>query len=310
MTRVFVSSTYTDLIEHRQAVSARIRQLGAVDVAREYLGARDERPKDECIRLVRQESDIFIGIYAHRYGTIPVGETKSITELEYIAASNVGIKRLIYIADDNIPWLKRFVDQGAQAKLLEDFKAALKSSHVVKYFSNKDNLAASVAADLGRELAFSLYRKVDPGKGDGRNPKSIDDWNNQRVEIYKNNNNVFLAHTLRPSAKPGQTYDIAIYLIPHHSNDPKYYREGLEDIVGADFYMGPQFGSRVIRVRNNGGRIGIVTSAFGPFLCICRVQFRDGTRTMLQRYIDFESGPHLRTKSRRTRSRRKAIDIS
>jgi len=207
MTGAFVSSTYTDLVEHRRAVSERIRQVGAVDVAMEHLGARNERPKNECIRLVRQETDIFIGIYAHRYGTVPVGETKSITELEYDAATEAGIKRLIYVVDDNVPWMKRFMDQGTPAGRLEDFKAALKMVHVVKYFTNKDDLAASVAADLGRELAFSLYRKVDPNKAAGRNPKSISDWNNQRIEIYKGNNNVFLARTLRPSAKPGQTYE-------------------------------------------------------------------------------------------------------
>ena len=66
--RVFLSSTFTDLAEYRKTVQGAIRQLGAVDVSMEHFGARDERPVDECIRLVRQESDLFVGIYAHKYG--------------------------------------------------------------------------------------------------------------------------------------------------------------------------------------------------------------------------------------------------
>jgi hypothetical protein len=69
--RVFLSSTFTDLAGHRRAVQNGIRQLGAIDVSMEHFGARDERPADECVRLVQQESDLFVGIYAHRYGYGP-----------------------------------------------------------------------------------------------------------------------------------------------------------------------------------------------------------------------------------------------
>ena len=55
--RIFVSSTYEDLKEYREAVTKGIRELGAIDVAMEHLGARDERPKEESLRLVREESD-------------------------------------------------------------------------------------------------------------------------------------------------------------------------------------------------------------------------------------------------------------
>ena len=66
MLPIFVSSTFVDLEDHRASVREIIRQIGAVDVAMEHLGARDERPKDECVRLIRTESKAFIGIYAHR----------------------------------------------------------------------------------------------------------------------------------------------------------------------------------------------------------------------------------------------------
>jgi hypothetical protein len=36
--------------------------------------------------------------------------------------------------------------------------------------------------------------------------------------------------------------------------------------------------------------MGVRLSAYGPFLCICRVTFDDGERVVLYRYIDFEMG--------------------
>ena len=78
--RVFVSSTFRDLMKHREAVRKAIRLLDADDIAMEHFGARGNRPKGECERLIRDESDLFIGIYAHRYGFVPTGDDMSITE--------------------------------------------------------------------------------------------------------------------------------------------------------------------------------------------------------------------------------------
>lgn len=308
MLPIFVSSTFLDLKEHRASVRDIIRQIGAVDIAMEHLGARDERPKDECLRLIRGESKAFIGIYAHRYGYIPKGDTCSITEAEYDAASSIGLKRLIYIVDEDFPWQKKFIDQGKKAQLLDKLKKRLLASHVCKPFKNKDDLSASVAADVAREFAFSVYPKVGSRAATGHNPRSIKEWTDVRVDVYRENRNVFLAHTIRPSRKTGQLYDIAIYLIPHRSNDPKYRRTDLSDIVEAEFFLGAYFDNKVFRIKNRGGVMGITTSAYGPFLCTCRVSFTDGKHLMLNRYIDFEMGsliepPNQSLKRTRKKSR-------
>ena len=105
MIPVFVSSTFLDLKNHREAVCDALRQGGFLDVAMEHMGARDERPYEECLRIVKEESQYFIGIYAHRYGYIPDGHKISITEAEYKAAGEADLKRLIYIVDPNMPWV-------------------------------------------------------------------------------------------------------------------------------------------------------------------------------------------------------------
>lgn len=151
--RVFVSSTSIDLVGYRKRVQDVIRQLGAIDISMEHFGARDERPKDECLRMIKEESGLFVGIYAHRYGSMPIGEAKSITELEYDTAILTKIPTFIYIIDDNVPWKPAFIDTGESAQRLMEFKTRLKANHICKFYSNEDQLASFVAADLGRHLS-------------------------------------------------------------------------------------------------------------------------------------------------------------
>ena len=48
----------------------------------EHLSAADDDGLDESLRLV-EEADIYLGIFGHRYGSVPKGKTKSITHYEY-----------------------------------------------------------------------------------------------------------------------------------------------------------------------------------------------------------------------------------
>ena len=150
--RVFVSSTNIDLVAFRAAVAAAIRRLGAIDVCMEHFGARDARPVEECVRVVEEESGVYLAIIAHRYGHVPKGRDRSITELEYNAATHVCLPRLIYLLDEQTPWVPSRIDHGAKAKALGRFKDTLRAQHICGTFSTPDDLAAQVAADLGRFL--------------------------------------------------------------------------------------------------------------------------------------------------------------
>jgi hypothetical protein len=288
--RVFLSSTFRDLADYRRTVQGAIRQLGAVDVSMEQFGARDERPSDECVRLVRQESDLFVGIYAHRYGYVPDGADISISEIEYRAASEASLPRFIYVVDDNQPWLPAHIDSGIDRERLLSFKAALLKRHICQKFGGQDQLATKVVADVGRHIAMQAATRVGPGipvQNVGvdslRGPvtETPDDWHARRNSIYADRRGVFLTHIIRPSSKHGQTFDVFIYLIRHKSDD-------LSDIRVAEFFLGPYWENKVFPAVERNGFIGISTSAFGTFLCLCRVTFIDGSHLYLDRYIDFE----------------------
>lgn len=283
---VFVSSTFVDLADHRVTVQSAIRQLGAVDISMENFGARDERPKDECLRIIAAEAQTFVGIYAYRYGFIPKGEAKSITESEYEAACQHNIPKFIYVVNEDALWSPKLIESGTPAKKLLQFKNRLSSTHICKRFTTKDDLATSVAADLGRHFLRSALVRV-PASGEAAaitspRPDSWTprDWNKHRYGKYSASRDVFLVHSLAPSADPKQLFDIFIYLQRHHSND-------LSEVVHAEFFLGPYWDDRVFHVPNVGAAIGINTSAYGEFLCICRVTFTDGTQALLDRYVNF-----------------------
>jgi hypothetical protein len=48
------------------------------------------------------------------------------------------------------------------------------------------------------------------------------------------------------------------------------------------------WGNRVFKEFNRNNMVGLQTSAYGPFLCLCRVHLKDGTTIQMNRYIDFE----------------------
>lgn len=289
--RVFLSSTFSDLAIHRQAVQRAIRQLGAVDVSMDHFGARDERPVDECVRLVREESDIFVGVYAHRYWYVPDDTDTSISELEYNAARKAALPSFIYILDDNHPWLPAHIDSGANRERLLAFKAALLKRHICQTFTGHDHLATNVVADVGRHIAMRTTKKVGPGipvsdigidSLRGPIAESPDEWSVRRNAVYAAHRSVFLTHVISPSTKPGQRFDVFIYLIRHKV-------DGFSDVVVAEFFLGKYWDNRVFPAVEQNGFVGISTSAYGPFLCVCRVSFRDGSHLYLERYIDFEA---------------------
>jgi hypothetical protein len=52
--KVFLSSTYDDLISYRDAALETIRKFGWLGIAMEDFLSKDERPKDLCLDLVKK----------------------------------------------------------------------------------------------------------------------------------------------------------------------------------------------------------------------------------------------------------------
>lgn len=133
--------------------------------------------------------------------------------------------------------------------------------------------------ELGADLKSLEY--ASPNASNHKDDSHDDDWSTERTALYQHNRGIFLTHVISPSTKPGQEYDVFIYLIRHKTSD-------FSDIERAEFFFGHMWGNAVFKERESNGMIGVSTSAYGPFLCTCRVFFRDGVEIRLNRYIDFE----------------------
>jgi hypothetical protein len=68
--RMFVSSTFEDLKQHRERAIAVLRQLGHEVLAMEDMTAGSIPPLAKVLEMV-DRSDAYVGIFAWRYGFLP-----------------------------------------------------------------------------------------------------------------------------------------------------------------------------------------------------------------------------------------------
>ncbi|MCY1144750.1 HEAT repeat domain-containing protein [Actinoplanes sp. Pm04-4] len=145
MTTVYVSATYEDLKECRDRVATAIRRLGMQDVAMESYVAESRRPLDRCLTDVRR-CDVYVGIFAWRYGFVPPGHDRSITELEYEAAVEAGKPRLIFLLHEDSPWPRKYVDRDPDA--IENLRRRLADELLCGMFTDPAHLAELATAAL------------------------------------------------------------------------------------------------------------------------------------------------------------------
>jgi hypothetical protein len=156
--RIYISSTYGDLKEHREKVYRALRQLGHDAVAMEDYVAADQRPLAECLEDVAA-CDLYVGIFAHRYGYVPDHdnpEHRSITELEYRHAEASGIPRLVFLLDPGTPWLPAWMDaftsDGEGGDRIRALREELGRERLASFFTTGDQLAQQVTAAVTRLL--------------------------------------------------------------------------------------------------------------------------------------------------------------
>jgi hypothetical protein len=164
---IYISSTYGDLKEYRKAVADVLRDCGYNVDAMEKYGARDDRPKAAC-EVDVSNGDLYIGIFAWRYGYVPVDdnpEGKSITELEYLAAGLAKKPRLVFLLADDAPWSSALRDaeiEEDEGKRIRDLRRQLKAERWTGFFKSPDDLAKQVLKSV---LQFESTKRTESLKG-------------------------------------------------------------------------------------------------------------------------------------------------
>lgn len=176
--RIYLSSTYTDLIEHRAAVARLLRQMGHEVIGMEEYVAEGSRPLDRCLKDV-DSAEIYIGIFAWRYGYAPPSPAispgdpvdtparVSITESEFRRAA--GKRPLVFMLDPKASWPVQYIDalsgtpeDAAAVKRLRD---ELSSQWLAGFFTTPEDLARQVSAAVYRREVTDRLSTISAAPG-------------------------------------------------------------------------------------------------------------------------------------------------
>jgi hypothetical protein len=188
--RIFVSSSFEDLKDHRASAIRVLRQLGHEVIAMEDMTAGSLAPLAKVLEMV-DRSEAYVGIFAWRYGYAPQvgaesppvvagatpGQT-SVTDYEYLHAIERGLPVMAFLLDERWPWPPEFVDgfdqtrAGAQPNTnrIRALRLALQQERVVSWFTTPTDLEARVSAavttaGLTNQLDLQAAAALPPGAG-------------------------------------------------------------------------------------------------------------------------------------------------
>lgn len=144
--QVFVSSTYEDLKTQRDQAVKTILRMGHLPVGMEMFNAADST-QWEIIKRHIDNSDYYVLVLAHRYGSIDKEDGISYTEKEYNYALEKGVPCLGFVIDSSVSWSPSLIETGDAATKLHAFKEKIKS-RMVSFWTSSDNLSLHISAAL------------------------------------------------------------------------------------------------------------------------------------------------------------------
>ena len=147
---IFVSSTFDDLIDYRQSVNAALRDMGikTLDV---FAEKTQEADLLQTSLLAMQNADLFLGIYASRYGALLDEQDISLTERLYNESDKLELPRFIYIVDPREDWAISYMHTDYYGARMRIFLDRLKQENPnLRHFTTPDDLVEKLTFDLAR----------------------------------------------------------------------------------------------------------------------------------------------------------------
>jgi hypothetical protein len=159
--QVFISSTYDDLREEREAVTWEVLKANHIPVGMENFAASDDRGWKTIQRAI-DRSDYYVVIVAGKYGSVDPDTGISWTEREYQYARSIGVPVLAFIRADSTTVATRMEDDPKKSNLLAGFKRKLNEAHHRKRWEH--------VSDLRVEVVHALRQQIDADE-EGDNPR-------------------------------------------------------------------------------------------------------------------------------------------
>jgi len=159
--QVFVSSTYTDLINERQAAVEAILKSGHIPAGMELFAAGNKSQMETIHRWI-DESDIFMLILGARYGSLDPQSGKSYTQMEYEYAVNTAKPFFAVVLTDSAIDRKvqeegKGVLESENPKLLKEFKSIV-TSKICRMVDDAKDIKLAIhetLIDFTREYEFT-----------------------------------------------------------------------------------------------------------------------------------------------------------
>lgn len=149
--QIFISSTFKDLIEERQAAVEAILTAGHIPAGMELFTSGDESQM-EVIKQWIDESDVYLLILGGRYGSVEPISGKSYTHLEYEYALERGKPYFACVVKEKAQE-KRLKEHGSlvaeteSPKELKEFRKLVESK-VIKYWEDCKDIKIAVGETL------------------------------------------------------------------------------------------------------------------------------------------------------------------
>lgn len=160
--QIFISSTYQDLHEEREAITWEILKAGHIPVGMENFSAYDDRGW-EVITSTIDVSDYYVLLIAGRYGTIDATEGISWTEREYTYAVAQQLPVLAFTRDKGSITANN-MDTDEKAQKLAAFMERVRGRHLCESWSTKEDLRSRVPIAVFKAIMHDeSLRRSRPG---------------------------------------------------------------------------------------------------------------------------------------------------
>lgn len=227
--QIFISSTYLDLIEERQAVVEAVLNSNNIPAGMELFNS-SSKSQWEIITQWINESDALILLLGSSYGTIDSEENISYTEMEYNYAKSLG--KPIYVFEMN----KTSSKSNENFKKLDEFKTKVKKNRLISPNINDiSELKSKVSQTLMQNIPSEIkensgwIRALDCGKNVKKLKKldaiqrDLDTYDLLKEELYKIFMHVKTFYSQQLSFDISYIDDIENYLLNFENNPHKSF---------------------------------------------------------------------------------------
>lgn len=149
--QIFLSSTFTDLIEERKVAIDAIMQLRQIPAGMELFGAMGEEQMSYIKEVIR-ESDYYLLIIGGKYGTLsPSG--LSYTEEEYNYAVSLGLRVIAFVHENPEERPAKFYEQDSEKRIkLESFRERITKDRLVSFWKDVNDLRLKILSSLSNVM--------------------------------------------------------------------------------------------------------------------------------------------------------------